>query len=79
MKLFKSKDKRLKAAFKAVKTDMDLLEENDKTLKDSVNEWVMFLDQENRALKIRTKELEKRLDMISNALNEEQLSVLKSV
>jgi hypothetical protein len=70
-------DKKLKIAFKAIKTDMELIQENHESLKGSTNEWIVFLDQENRALKMRVKELEKRLDGIQDAKEEEELAVMR--
>ncbi|MBW2997614.1 hypothetical protein KY349_04705 [Candidatus Woesearchaeota archaeon] len=74
-----NKDKRLKAAFRAVKTDKDILEEQLNALKDSTNEWIMFLDQENRHLKMRLKDTEKKLNSADNLFEEEQLSVLRTI
>lgn len=74
-----SKDKRLKAAFRAVKADKDILEEQLNALKDSTNEWIMFLDQENRLLKMRLKETEKKLNSAENMFEKEQLSVLRTI
>ena len=70
-------DKKLKIAFKAIKTDMELIQENHESLKGSTNEWIVFLDQENRQLKMRVKELEKRLDGIQDAKEEEELAVMR--
>jgi hypothetical protein len=72
-------NKRLKTAFKAIKTDMELVQENHDSLKGSTNEWIIFLDQENRALKMRVKELEKTLDAIQDAREEEELAVIRSI
>ena len=72
-------DKKLKIAFKAIKTDMELIQENHESLKGSTNEWIVFLDQENRALKMRVKELEKRLDGIQDAKEEAELTIMRSV
>ena len=73
------KDKRLKAAFRAVKADKDILEEQLNALKDSANEWIMFLDQENRHLKMRLKEIEKKLNCVETSFEKEQLSVLRTI
>jgi len=72
-------DKKLKLAFKAIKTDMELIQENHDSLKGSTNEWIVFLDQENRQLKMRVKELEKRLDAIQDAREEAELTIMRSV
>ena len=77
--LFKSKEKRLKEAFRAIKADMDFIEHNHEALKESANEWIMFLDQENRDLKMRLMETEKKLEIVENALDEERLSILRAV
>jgi hypothetical protein len=41
------KDKKLKSAFRAIKVDMDIMNENHAALKGSADEWIMFLDHEN--------------------------------
>ena len=50
-----------------------------RTRKESANEWIMFLDQENRDLKMRLMEAEKKLETVENALDEERLSILRAV
>lgn len=78
-RLFRNKDNRLKQAFRAVKADMDFMDENHKSLKDSTNEWIIFLDQENRDLKMMVMELEKRLESLQDNLEEKEISVLRTV
>jgi competence protein ComGF len=77
--LFKSKDNKLKAAFRAIKADMDFMDHSHNALKDSTNEWIIFLDQENRDLKARVRELEKKLDNLNDSLDEQELSVLRTI
>ena len=77
--LFKSKDNRLKNAFRTIKTDMDFINENHDALKNSTNEWIMFLNQDNQDLKERVQELEKKLDLLDHAFDEQRLSVLRSI
>ncbi|MBU2561215.1 MAG: hypothetical protein KKD17_02875 [Nanoarchaeota archaeon] len=72
-------DKKLKLAFRTIKTDMELIQENHNALKGSVNEWVIFLDQENRDLKMRVRELEKKLDALENSLDEKELAMLRGL
>jgi hypothetical protein len=72
-KLFRSH--KLKRAFQAVRFDMDALESENKALKLSTNEWVIFLDQENRFLHARINDLEKKLD----SLEDEKLTVLRNI
>ncbi len=72
-------NKRLKAAFQAVRYDMESIEENHAALKDSVNEWVIFLDEENRDLKRRVRELERKLDSMEIRREDDQLAFLKSM
>jgi hypothetical protein len=74
-----SDEKHMKAAFHAVKVDMDSQAENHEELKKSVNEWVIFLDKENRDLKMRVQELEKKLETLEGNLEEKKLSVLRAV
>ena len=66
---------KLKKAFQAVKYDMESMEENHNALKQSVNEWIVFLDEENRQLKSRVIYLENKVD----DLEEEKLSVLRNI
>ena len=73
------KNKKLAKAFQAVKFDMEFLEEKHHSLKMSTDEWIMFLDQENRYLKMRVKSLEKKLDGLEDNYYDKKLSVLKTV
>jgi uncharacterized protein YlxW (UPF0749 family) len=72
-------DKKLKTAFKAIKTDMELIQENHESLKGSTNEWVIFLDQENRTLKTRVRALEKKLDAVQDEKEEAELAVMRQL
>jgi len=78
MKMF-SDDKRLKAAFVAIKTDMESSAEKHEELKQSVNDWIVFLDKENRDLKMRVRDLEKKFETLEDNLDERKLSVLRTV
>ena len=77
------KDKRLAAAFSAVKFDMDNLEENQTALKMSTNDWIVFLDEENRYLKTRIKDLERKVDSMqyrpTKRSEEHELAVLRTI
>lgn len=79
LNLFKSKDKRLKAAFRAIKADIDFLDESHNALKESANEWIIFLDHENRELKAKVLELEKKLENLQDSIEERKLSVLRGI
>ena len=76
-------NRRLKAAFAAVKFDMDTREENHNALKGSTNDWIVFLDEENRYLKMRIKELERKLDRMQHKpaqrTEERELEVLRTL
>lgn len=64
---------RVKKAFKRVKNDMG-------ALKDSVNEWILFLNGEQRDLKMRVIELEKRLHRLEmNRPESEDLGELREL
>jgi hypothetical protein len=78
MKMF-SDERRLKAAFAAIKTDMESSAENHEELKQSVNDWIVFLDKENRDLKMRVRDLERKLEAFGDSLDEKELSVLRTV
>ena len=82
MKWIFSDNDKLKAAFHAIKVDMELMDENHDSLKKSTNDWIIFLDAENRALKSQVLELENRLEMlesISAKTAEQKLEVIRSV
>ena len=50
-------DKQVKKAFKAVKNEF-------KGLQTSLNEWIIFLNGNQRELKMRISELERRLEKL---------------
>jgi len=66
---------RMKSAFKAVHRDMQSLYVEHEELKGSTNEWVMYLDRENRMLKAKILELENKLQ----CAEEEKISTLKEM
>jgi len=72
-------NKKLKSAFRAVKADMDELDCNQDSLKNSVNDWVIFLDRENRQLKMRVKHLENRLSTTESIAEERKLKILREI
>ena len=72
-------DRKVRTAFRAVKNDMDILDENHVALKDCVNEWVIFLDHENRDLRARVRDLEKRLALLQDSVEESRLTVLREI
>ncbi len=77
------KDKRLATAFAAVKFDMDVINENHDSLKMSTNDWIVFLDEENRHLKMRLKDLERKVDSMQSKRpkksEEQELTVLRTL
>ncbi len=77
LKEFFLREARLKSAFEAVHNDMRDLENNHLALKRSADEWIVYLDQENRLLKQKVQELESRLDKMSRSVEKNQLSVLE--
>lgn len=70
---------RMKSAFKAVKRDMGYFHKEQENLKTSVNEWIVFLDHENRMLNSRVMELERKLGEQENQAEESELSPLRSI
>lgn len=64
---------KVKKAFKRAKKDIE-------ALKESVNEWILFLNGEQRDLKMRVIELEKRLNRLEmNKLESENLGELREL
>lgn len=89
-KLFrKDREARLKAAFSAIRHDLKGLEYEGKALdahqealKQSTNEWVIYLDRENQILRERVAHLERKMDSLSSKKSrkaEDSLSVLEFV
>ncbi|MFC1723518.1 hypothetical protein ACFL0V_05245 [Nanoarchaeota archaeon] len=76
IKQFLSSNARLKAAFQAIHTDMSVLNENHEALKRSSNEWIHFLDRENRYLKNRVDALETKLSRLSGLVENDKLRLL---
>jgi hypothetical protein len=79
LKLALDKESRLKSAFRAVKFDIDLMSEKHDTLKQSANDWILFLHHENHDLRTRVKDLERKMAVIESALDHEKMSVLREV
>ncbi len=67
---------KLKQAFRSVKIDMEQIEGNHDQLKRSMNDWVIFLEQENRDLKARLIELENKFDSLKFKDGEIELAEL---
>jgi hypothetical protein len=74
-----SKESRLKSAFRAVRIDMDLLNEKNDTLKQSANDWIVFLSHENQELKTRVKELERKLSVVERSVDHEKMAILREI
>ena len=66
-----SNDKKLKIAFKKVKKDFAVL-------KHSLNGWVLFLNGNQRELKVRVNELERRLARLE-VKSDNSVDVLRTV
>jgi phosphoribosyl-dephospho-CoA transferase len=74
-----NKDLRLKTAFRAVKADMDLIDEKNNAFKRSAHDWIVFLNHENAELKQKMTELERKQAMLERALDNDKLSILRQV
>lgn len=74
-----SKDSKLKSAFRAVKIDMDLLNEKSDSLKLSTHEWTLFLHHENQELKRRVRDLERKTQMLERSVDHEKMAVLREI
>jgi len=74
-----NKEARLKSAFKAVQIDMDCIDMRQEAFKDSANEWIIQLDQENRTLKARVAQIERRLSSTNDTVSEMNIEVLREI
>ena len=75
-------NQRLKAAFAAVKFDMDNISQDQDALKASTNDWIVFLDDENRNLKMRVDELERKMEIMKGCngrIEDPELEVLRTL
>ncbi len=79
MKQLLSKEQRLKAAFGAIHADMRDLQHDHKSLKLSTNDWIVYLDNQNRQLKQRVLELEEKMASMSASVDSNRLSMLKEL
>ncbi len=77
IKNFFGKEARLKDAFMAVKVDMDDLDMKQDAFKDSANEWIIHLNQENRELKARLGQLEQKSGQKVERMQESNIEVLR--
>ena len=73
------RDSRLKSAFRAVKIDMDLMNEKNDALKLSTHEWTMFLNHENQELRKRVRELERKTQLLERSVDREKMSILREI
>ncbi len=74
-----STDSRLKSAFRAIKIDMDLMNENQNALKGSTHEWIVFLYHENESLKKHVRDLERKTQMLEKAVDFEKTAILREI
>ncbi|MBW2965238.1 hypothetical protein KY363_07310 [Candidatus Woesearchaeota archaeon] len=74
-----SKDSRLKSAFRAVKIDLDLMNEHQSALKNSTHEWTVFLYHENQGLKKRLADLERKTQQLERAVDSEKTAILRQI
>ncbi len=66
--MFDNKDSQIKTAFNKVKNDMGVLNTNMQAIKANTNEWVMYLNAENKELQIKVIQLEARLKAIQDII-----------
>ena len=79
-RLFRKSDKkRIKLAFRAVRNDMQNLEEDHFALKHSADEWIRFLSERNSELAQRVEALERKLSFAESAAEEQELSILREI
>jgi|GEM_PF-2798852 len=65
----------IKTAFRNIKQDITVLNDSHDELKASANEWIMFLDRENRELKARLFEIEGRLSLLEENAERKEVKV----
>ena len=71
--------RRLKAAFAAVKTDMEMIEEKQAAMAQASNDWIAFLDNENKDLKLRVRDLENKLDRLEDTVDMQKVAPLQEI
>lgn len=71
-----SREARLKAAFRAIHSDMSAMDADSKALKTNVNEWIVHLDRENRHLKEEVVELKARLGRLQSFIERKDIDDL---
>jgi len=65
-------EKNVSKAFRKVGRDF-------KSLKSNLNEWVLFLNGNQRELKMKVMELERRLERIESRLETREIEVLRRI
>lgn len=75
----KSDRKRVKLAFRAVRNDMQSLEEGHFALKHSADEWIRFLSEKNSELAQRVEALERHIASQESVSDEHELSILREI
>lgn len=69
-----SKEERLKAAFHAIQSDIKQMDQKHDALKQSMNDWVLHLQNENQLLKQKLLDMERRFN---RKLDDRRLKVLE--
>lgn len=72
-------NRKVKHAFGAVRNDMQNLEEEHFALKHSADEWIQFLSEKNNELAQRVEALERKLASAESAVDEHELSLLRTI
>ncbi|MBU0461916.1 MAG: hypothetical protein KJ574_05000 [Nanoarchaeota archaeon] len=65
-------DKDVKKGFRSVKKDMS-------ATKDSLNEWIIFLNENQREMKMRIWQLERKIEQLESRFDEKDIEALRFV
>lgn len=79
-KIFRKDDRKsVKLAFRAVRNDMQNMEEGHFALKQSADEWIRFLAEKNNELSQRVEALERLLSIEKTAVEDAELEFLRTI
>lgn len=66
--MFKNKNTKIKVAFSAVKQDISTLNTNVQAIKSNTNDWIMYLNAENKNLQVKVIQLEAQIKAMQDLI-----------
>ncbi|MBI3033161.1 hypothetical protein HYY69_06815 [Candidatus Woesearchaeota archaeon] len=66
--MFDNKNSQIKHAFNKVKSDISGLNANMQAIKANSNDWIMYLNAENKQLQVKVIQLETRLKLLEETI-----------